>query len=1075
MSLTSIAFGSAAKPFVKKEFLGANSSATVTAQGPEELDVVVALAENSPFPPRQIDLGEVSVQGQGGKPVVLKGLPGQGNVSFTAQAGFGLAVYPDPVALVAYLASTLNWAGRLQEGFTLPDDPGANYLSLTWRYDFGGSGKLSARPAELGGGIGASFGIDAETGGLFALIQRAPKSTGARTAVAKALSSWRLPKRVRKASELAPGTWLLAAVDGSLKMSLDAEYGYNMSWVRQAKLGELVGDIGLKLELGVSAKVGAQFSGRYAVVLGRETSAPVLRLRIYKIKKKGWNFALNAGATVTGDTSNFSPASFETFLAGVLGLNASQVIGDLDGLEKWTDPQRLPKELATLGTDYLFDFIHQVTGVDPVAEFNQAKGELLALIQRWNALPQRVAAQLWKAVGEGNLQELQKLHDLAQQIATSPDDEVRRLIGAKLSSVEFFSTPSGRWLLSVAEGKLLSLVSGPLDKLQAVAGKTTAVIDPGRPLELFTRFQQQLSQRLGIDKIEAAAQAADPAQLDDWLAARLAKFIGAGSVTGKALGELNAGLTALRAKSQEFYGKTLAALNKSYQFSLATTYQSTSAGSALFDVEFDFQGGKAAAASELLADALAGDFNALLTQPSAAVKLNQAVLSHNTERQSHVEISLPWLDKTSDWKNTASAALNVEDDSAGRLLLYTLSAEDSVRQAASRANFARCSSLGLTARLPKRLKAGVSDHRATGENYSSSYSLRRASQKTVRKELEMEIGPYLQAYFAGLLEGVGNGKISDSFDDWLVDLDKALDPVQPGTGNLGFTLFSLEVALSDQQVGVWFQSGFGSSDYQRMSKALQHRLKAKIAFYYFADIGKLGPSSPNQQAVLLYTAIAPHSQLKVVGQQLEEKGSQVYWDYLDSNLLRTVLSSGETQRRLATRMGQLEARLLRHGRTAVAKRFDPQVAQNLSNVISGALNSGRPFFDNLLLAESRLVNAAKKAQAQWSKALTSSSKNPQGAVKALQKFGGAITEAFNKDLRDAVLGSALRPLGTLLLLEGALALRNSPNSKPQAPSALASLAVVKPGVMFDAQSFLDGTVPPAGELVIQQRLANLKG
>jgi len=989
-----------------------------------------------------------------------------------------LAVYPDPKALVAALAGRLaaTAAGsELKDGFTLPADSAVNYLLLSWHYDFGGSGKLSARPAELGGGIGASFGIDGETGGLFALIQRSAKSTGARTAVAKALASWRLPKRVRKATELAPGTWLLAVVDGSLKLSLDAEYGYDMSWVRQTKLGDLAGDIGLKLALGLSAKVGAHFSGSYAVVLGRESSDPVLRLRIYKLEKKGWNFALNAGATVTGDTSGFAPATFESFLSAVLGLDASQVIGDLDALEKWTDPNQLPQELATLGTQYLNTFIQEVTGVDPVAEFAKAKGELLSLIQQWNALPQRVAAQLWKAVGEGKLQELQKLHALAQRIATSPDDEVRQLIEGNLSGVEFFSTPSGGWLLSVAEGKLLTLLSGPLDQLKAVAAKTAALIDPGRPLTLLTRFQQELTQRLGIDKIEAAAQAADPAQLDNWLAARLAKFIGADTVTGKALGEIKGGIKSLRAKSQEIYGKTLAALNKSYQFSLATTYQATSAGSALFDVEFNFQGSKAVAASELLADALSGDFNALLTQPSAAVKLNQAVLSHNTVRQSHLEISLPWLSKTSDWKNTASASVQVEDDSAGRLLLYTLEAEDSVRQAAARANFARSSSLGLTASLPRGLMAGVRDHRASGESYSSSYSLRRASEKTVRKELEGEIGPYLQAYFGGQLEGVGNGKISDSFDDWLVDLDKALDPTQPGTGNLGFTLFALEVALTGQQVSAWFQSGFASADYRRMSKALQHRLKAMIALYYFADISKLGPSSPNQQAVLLYTVLPPHSFLKIVKGQLKEQGAKIYWDYLDPKVLDAVLQSGETQRRLAARLGQLQSRLLRHGRTAVAKKYDPRIAKNLASVIVGAKGAGRPFFDNLLLAESRLVNAAKAAQAQWSKALASSTKTPKQSVEALQKFGATITKAFNKDLRDAVLGSALRPLGTLLLLEGALALRNSPASKPQSPSAIASLAVVKPGVAFAAQSFLDGTQPMNDDLVIQQRLANLTG
>jgi hypothetical protein len=72
---------------------------------------------------------------------------------------------------------------------------------------------------------------------------------------------------VRTASDLDPGTWLVVEVDGAIAVNLATTFGYDFSWVRETELGELKGDIGLKLQLGLAASVGFTARSRVAVVV----------------------------------------------------------------------------------------------------------------------------------------------------------------------------------------------------------------------------------------------------------------------------------------------------------------------------------------------------------------------------------------------------------------------------------------------------------------------------------------------------------------------------------------------------------------------------------------------------------------------------------------------------------------------------------------------------------------------------------------------------------------------------------------------------------------------------------------
>ena len=64
--------------------------------------------------------------------------------------------------------------------------------------------------------------------------------------------------------------------------------------VREAQLAGLAGDIGLKIDAAATATFGFEVSGRYAIVLSRESTDPRLRLQMFKLSRQG----LTAGRNV---------------------------------------------------------------------------------------------------------------------------------------------------------------------------------------------------------------------------------------------------------------------------------------------------------------------------------------------------------------------------------------------------------------------------------------------------------------------------------------------------------------------------------------------------------------------------------------------------------------------------------------------------------------------------------------------------------------------------------------------------------------------------------------------------------
>lgn len=1026
-----------------------------------DADLVNAFTHNIKFPDRQIDLGHISAKAAAGQDIKFG--EGNGQVSFKggASAFAGLGVYPDPEKLLAALALEDNIA----PGLNLGKDPGKLCVALRWGYDINGSAKGSLA---LGAPGSITFSGTGKREAIYAVVRRFDKEIGALTAVEKTAQSWMLPSQVRELDDLEPGTWLIAEVDGSVGVKLGVQYGYDFNWIREARLGGLTGDIGLRLQLGVSAAFNFAASGNYAVVISRDPQDDTdqrLRFRLFKLRRKGWGFAFDAGATVQGDFSDFLP-KFDDFIKAVFGVHGAQVLKDLQAIEKWTNPdQDLADILGQVSVDYARKLLEEVTGLDAENAFTEAKGRLLEFINRWNKLPHNVATTLWKLAEEKV--DLTEVRNMAQGIVDANPDTAKKLFAKSLGNVDFFQTPVGRWLAAGATDGVLRALTGPheFEELQRTAHLTLDVLDGSaiegvlEKLQSFVEERLNLQRNLKLDQLGDLDQATFN-QLDEWLRARLSAFLDQELDLAK-VNEIRKAIFLFIQRGRGFYDKTLKALNRKYEFNFAYTYQRSTTNTALLDIDFDFGVPQVA---DSLQEALSGQYDRLLVEQRPGVTLNAAALTHQMERSSHVEVNLPWFKSALDHINSSLAKVEAVDEDEGRLLIYELDSKDIVVEKSK-----RNSRLAVGGYL--QVKANEVRVYAT-DQLSYSYSFRQVKRNMKRADLQYQLKPYIDTYFKGAFAPGNNG--DGSFVNWIGDLDNQIDALEfNGTDNFGHTLIGMELSVPAAVVSSWLKAPPEDDEqkvpqYLNMSRRLQAKMKEIVPFYYFQNLDKfkdIGPAS----VLLVYSSIPPSTSIKLDGNSLTLNSDRdYYWDYVDKDKRRAMALARPTTVKLTRTLEQVYNLLRESGMTGTADFYQPERALQVQREAVAGNN------DNLLLglfsAERKIIDTARHAGYEIAKFSGGAGAKPSEAVKALAKFGSNLTKAFNKDVSTIYVGGALRPLGTSLFIEAAAVLNPG---VPVDTTAMLDLMVLKQQPNFDMSKFLDGDVPEKDDILIQQRLVDL--
>jgi hypothetical protein len=1023
-------------------------SVTVEIGASTAHDVIEAILANKPFPDRpegKIELGSIELTAETGKSFTFNA--GQTTVGFQASANLrsGLGVFNK--ADDAINALQLQNAPQLSTNVAGTESD--KYLVLLWGYNVNGSFSGS-HPVGVLGSI--SFGAEGDRDSVYGVVHRVAGDTGAHTAIADVIGSWRLPRHVRTARDLKPATWLVVEVDGSLALQISAQLGYDLNLIREAQLLGMTRNLGVKIDAGLKAGFGFDVSGRYLLVVGRESAddaSNMVRLQLFKQSQKGLNFGLNLSVGVTAQ--NELPSNIDDLVKAIFGVHGLQVVRDLHLIEKWVNPSAdLSQTAARLVNDTGLKLLREVTGVDPAQEFEKARQIVLNELKKWDALPEKVSAATWnllQSAGAGAQQFTALLKALADE---NPETRAAAFATA-LQDTLFGDTPAGLWLAAFADQGLLAL-SSQLDKIQPVAAQTLDIINGG----IIKRLQDFINQNLNLDAVRKAVTQADFNALDGWLVKRLGDFFER-DLHFEDLKQVQAAINLVLSTAQDIYAKALKAVNSRYNFDFAATYMKNTTSTALLDVNFDLQKAPAAAMfHEVVEDS---NLDALLVQAAEGVTLNLATLSHEIQRSTSVQLNMPHFSFDIMHVNESLARITAEED-GGRVLVYELDAKDSVTVK----NRYR-SELSVLGSLQVRNGQLQLSPESTG---SISYQLRQVKKGMSLVDFEHRITPFVQEYLGQLFAGN-----ESSLQTFYVDLDRTVENVlHNGANQFGDAALGMQVSVPSEVLGSWF---IGRSedrlkrDSMNMSRALQAKLRTLLPFFYFQDVSRLR-SNPSAAALLVWAAMPVSTSISLQDAQLRfNTDKDVFWDFPDVNLRRAVAMDGHTTAGLVPSLLTAQNRLREAGDDHNASFFTAQQAASFQTMTLTGM--GETLLQSLLFTEADIIRGAAAALKDVNGMLDAVATAPSKAVKRFAEFGADFTDTFNDRLRSVYGNDALRALSSMVLLEASRAIDPDFSSKP--PQAMLSIMTFTNGHTYDLNDFVAGVMPPRDQVAVAQTLVSL--
>jgi hypothetical protein len=1047
-----------------------------------------ALATNTPFPSTGefvLDSAKFSGTVSPGDQYIKFLDPAGATVAFKASGSLfaGLGLYRDPANMLKALPIDANAGSGESSGLNLnllrPDN--AYYLMLNWGYDLSGSGNVA-----LGGTVSVDISAQGETERVLAVARLVPNATGGRDAVTDLVRSFYLPTRVQGFNQLKPGTWLIAEVSGSVALSLALTYGHDFNWVREipGPLGSVLsGDIGLRIQAGLSATLGFSAQGKYLVVLSRDPApsggaAPTtIRVRIFKLRKQGMSFALNAGLDVIPSVP--LPATPDDLIAAVLGVHHQELLKDLQALENWTDTTTpLSQSLASAGLSWAKDFLQKAMGVNDqtlLADLARARQQLVNFLNAWNNLPEQAAGIVYKAVS--NQKDLADILSWAQGIAGLTQGGFAGFLEQKLSDITILNGPVGQWLESVLSAGVLGAVtnSKEFSALQDLAKKTVSVLDGDVIQQTLTKLQGYIDSTFGIGKIVTALQtAANPNQLDAWLQKKLADFLGKQPVV-QDLGKLQNAIASLRKNLNGIYSKVRTLLNQKYSFDLAYTYQKTTTGTALADISFDLGVAPASAVAmqQLVKN---GDVGQFMMTPIAGVHVQSAVLTHEVDRHSHVELTIPSNSLDIDHLNTATATVQTDDS---RMLIYNLTAKDDFNVQTSKSRRDSVVSLGAYLESSKPDNALLQSTAAL----SYSYSFLFQKQNMAFSELTGALNPIGQTYFSGHV-------IQGSFADWLGSFSNSVQRAAPAGSasaqKLGPVWTTFQASVPASVCAAWFYAppfpGHEPlpNEYIQMSLNLQEALKQFIPRLYFANLKNytnLDAAAP----LLAYQAIPPMTSFQRSGNTVTPDGAHPYWDPTQRDQLDTMLALGfqNLTKRLAAIYDALNGSPDYHSSAQFydpSGGFDGLAMQRIRNATALDTTGCKTILLPMLLMESQMIEAAVNAGVSIANIRDHHGFSPATYLNALDSFGGRLAAIFNDPVGGVYLSGGQRTLATALFVIASTAIADTSKdyqqhfslpSGPIAPVALLSAARLNAGAAFPSEG-----PPPSNSILVAQSLVS---
>ena len=1040
------------------EILGQGSAVNLAVDAPGSPATAAAIAANRPFPDGPIALGQISVGASTGSGLVFKS--GAATVSFMSSAEIqaGIGIFDSPAEAVASFA--LPSAKNLDLSLRPAASPAPErWAAMRWAYSV--TGNVSGTyPIGLVGG--ASVGVAASRAGVYGVVHCFDSGAGARDVLVATSKSWRLPRQVNFDGtdvNMAPHTWLVAEVDGSLALTVGARLGYDVSFSRETALAGLTRDLGATIDAKLKATFGVTASGSYLLMIGRESEARTVRLRLHKHSKSGLDFALNLDVGLTGTVP--MPDTFDDFVETVFGVHGPQVVRDLHVLEQWTNPKAdLGENVARLTTKTGLDLLRKTTGLDPEAKFDEAKGIVLGVLKKWDALPPGLAATTWEFLSKRTpADDVQKFKSFLETLAGGDAAKKTQALSNTLGQV-LADKPQLKWLQSIADRGILAAAQD-LDRVSALARATLAVLNG----DVLKRLHDFIGDSLDLGTIRQAAQDADFGALNEWLVGRLGDLIDEKTAGIEQLKQVQQAVFAVDRKVKDVYETGIEALTKRYAAEFAATYQRTTVDTALLDVTFDLSLPKSLALFRSVVED--GDLSTLLVTEMEGVTLNNAALSHELGRTTHVELRLPFWSKDVTHVTQSIASLSVEEH-AGRVLVYEFSASDKV----TTSNRAR-SELSVLGSL----RAAPGGGAAIAASGTVAYEARQVAKGMRALDFERRTRPFLETYLSGLFP---DGEASLDAFYGVVSADAAdAASAAGGVGGdkdalrsvLGDVALSMQVTYPAGVLASWLlprDDAAVRADGMKLSRSVQVNLRRLIARTHFENIDNL-EFNESVAALLVWSSMPVSTS---IGRNLDpvrfntDRG--FFWDYVDRDMRFAVARDPHTGTALGAALADAYARLRAAGEPN-ADLFRPARAGQFVQMALGQM--GDEYLSNLLNAESRIVSGATDALRKIAAAVAAAATAPATAVKTLSEFAGTLVDTFNGRLQFLYTPEAVRTLGPTILAEASAAIH--PSAEAVRPGAMLTVYVLGPGHAFALNDFLKGALPPAKDVAAAQTLVNL--
>ncbi len=1046
---------------IDRKLVGGKADIQLTAQGPDGDASILALVNNTSFPDGKLTLGSINLTASTGTSIPFSAAGANDSVTFSANAKgfFELGIYPDPADLLKDLSPERDIAA----GLALSVQPDSRFVMLHCGYDAGATAKGAMA---LGTGASVNFGGSVGRNVDYAVIHEFQNAQGARDVLEGLIHSWILPSQFDGPDDngnyqIQPGTWIVTEVDGNVALNLGVQAGYDYSWMRQFPSGVLKGDLGLKVQLAANAALGFSANGTFAMALSREGDAPVFRLRLFKLDKSGWNFAFNAtaGEQVTLPAVFQQGKNINDLISAVFGVHVAQLVQDLTD-PSITSASSVAKFIEQRGMKEFTD----LTGVSPDQLFAAGKAKVDQFVADWTALTHKPATAL-AAILKQN-QGVDSLMAFLQQIQTLDEAGVKALLAKSLAGADFFQTPVGKFIDSTVSTTALGAIlsSTEWQTIQTLAGKALDILN-GKTLQSLIDYA---TQNLGLDIIGKVQNDIDTFNLDAWLQSKLATFLGENPTTKLVLADVKKAQTVLQAlenNAEKFYDLARQAVQKKYEISFTSTYQSSTTTTALLDVAFDLSAVPSPLA--VLQQAIDGDMQQILLEQIPGVTLNTATLTHDINRHSHSDLTMPFVNfSTDDVSDSIASVTPVEDN--GRVLMYKVNAQGEVKNHAGffRASSASNSKLAIMATIP--VKTGVTQFSQPSVSYG--YTLTKAASAMGAAQLQQDLTPLVGEYMPGLFD-------TKPLSDWVSAVDGQVDSA--GKGILGETLFTFDVSLPPEAFECWFNTSANKLDpqYFALSITLQKRLRQIIPFYYFQDPARYdGGIVAN--ALLVYGALPAANGFQVTDDnKIGKAKNQIYFDLDGTPTIQALINSPAFGQSLKAAMQSALAITQGSGLGSASSYVLNQL--NVNNIVQDALKKSSAVappplpatLGPLLLFELDLINSVVNAAAGLAKFKAAATSNPSAAIAQLSSVGDTFVQTFNKNLGgNLVAGSYLRPLGSALLVEAGRALAGA--AAAVKPAGLFRLTVMESTPPLSVDDMLAGNLGQA-KILLRETLASL--